>query len=328
MQAYLKERKIPQWKREEVAELMELLKTHKGFMIASIDGFPADKLHEIRKRMREEVKIRVTRNSLLSISISSAGLNAEDLGEYLKGPNAVMFFNSNPFEVNIKLSKFKLKRFAVPGDKADEDVVIPAGDTGIPAGPMLSVFGKLKIQTRVQDGKIVIAKDTIVAKRGETIPAELAPILQKLGIQPVNLQLRIKAAFYEGRIIPGESLSIDLDQYRTELLRAHNESMALGMEAALPIPQLLSLSIASAVKRAVALSGEIGYVTPENVALVLSAAVARAYQLATLVSGKVDLGLKAPAQQQQAEQKEKKEEEEKKAPSDEEIAGGLSSLFG
>jgi large subunit ribosomal protein L12 len=36
----------------------------------------------------------------------------------------------------------------------------------------------------------------------------------------------------------------------------------------------------------------------------------------------------APAQQQQAEQKEKKEEEEKKAPSDEEIAGGLSSLFG
>jgi len=45
----LKERKIPQWKREEVAELMELLKTHKGFMIASIDGFPADKLHEIRK---------------------------------------------------------------------------------------------------------------------------------------------------------------------------------------------------------------------------------------------------------------------------------------
>jgi len=40
----------------------------------------------------------------------------------------------------------------------------------------------LKIQTKVQGNVIYVAKDTVVAKPGDKISADLASLLQKLGL--------------------------------------------------------------------------------------------------------------------------------------------------
>ncbi len=155
---------------------------------------------------------------------------------------------------NVFFEKFKLKRFAIPGDKADEEVVVPAGDTGIPAGPMLSVFGKLKIQTKVQEGKIHVVKDTVVAKPGDPIPVEIIPILQKLGIMPVHVKLKVKAAYYENLVIPGEKLHLDLEGYKNDVLRAFSEAFTLATEAVYPEPKVLENVLSKAFARGRALS--------------------------------------------------------------------------
>ncbi|QKQ99269.1 50S ribosomal protein L10 [Metallosphaera tengchongensis] len=327
----VEERKIPRWKLDEVSELEEKLKNSSTIMIADIQGFPTDKLHEIRKKLRGIAEIKVTKNTLFTIAAKRAGIDLSKIEGYITGSNAFIFSNDNPFVISIFLSKFKLKRFPVPGDKADEEVVIPAGDTGMTAGPILSTFGKLKVQTKVQDGKVHVVKDTLIAKPGDPIPAEAAPILQKLGIMPVYVKLRLKAAYHQGLLIPVSELEINLDTYRSMINEAFRNSLFLGVEIAYPVPEVLKLTLSKAHMRALALAGEAGFLTPDTASAVLSRAVSKAYAVLSAISGKVDLGVEVPKQPEQAQEskkEEKKEEEEKKGPSDEEIAGGLSSLFG
>ncbi|MFP3163503.1 MAG: 50S ribosomal protein L10 [Acidianus hospitalis] len=333
MSLTVQQHKIPQWKIEEVKELKEKIKQHKTVIIASLDGFPTDKLHEIRKKFRDTMEIKVSKNKLFERAAKESGIDVSKIEQYLTGTNAFIFSNKNPFEISLMLSKFKLKRYALPGDKADEEVVIPAGDTGIPAGPMISVFGKLKIPTRVQDGKIAITKDTVVAEPGQPIPPEIVPVLQKLGIMPVYVKLRLKVAYHDNLIIPGEQLELKLDEYKSQILESYKNALALGVEIAYPEPEILKITLGKAYRNAMALAGESGYITPESAQVVFSSALAKAYALAGAISGKVDLGIQVPTAQQapapaKEEKKEEKKEEEKKGPSEEEIAGGLSSLFG
>ncbi|MEM0278770.1 50S ribosomal protein L10 [Metallosphaera sp.] len=325
------ERELPKWKVDEVSEIEEKLRNSKTLIIVNIEGFPADKLHEIRKKLRGKAEIKVTKNTLFLIAAKRAGLDTQKLESYITGSNAFIFSNENPFAISIFLSKFKLKRYPMPGDKADEEVVIPAGDTGMTAGPILSTFGKLKVQTKVQDGKVHVIKDTVIAKPGDPIPAEAVPIIQKLGIMPVYVKLKLKAAYHDQLIIPVSELEINLDNYVAMISEASRNSLALGVEIAYPVPEVLKLTLGKAFMRATALAGEAGFLTPETADAVLSRAVTKAFALASSISGKVDLGIQVPkaaAPAAQEKKEEKKEEEEKKGPSDEEIAGGLSSLFG
>ncbi|MCY0859417.1 MAG: 50S ribosomal protein L10 [Sulfolobaceae archaeon] len=326
---------IPKKKVQEVEYLTNKLKSSSAFLIASVEGFPADKLHEIRKRLRDIAEMRVTKNTLFKIALKNAGIDPKPLEKYLTGSNVFIFTNENPFSIVLALDKFKLKRYAIPGDKAEEEVVIPAGDTGMPAGPILSVFGKLKVQTRVQDGKVVVVKDTVIAKPGDPIPVEALPILQKLGIMPVSVKLKLKAAFFSGIVVDASQLVVNLKEYEQEIGEAYKNSFSLAVGAVLPLPEALSLNVQKAFRNAIALATEIGYITPETAQSVIAKAVAQAYAIASAIQGKVDLGVQVPSQQtqqqaqpqQEAKKEEKKEEEEKK-PSEEDVGSSISSLFG
>ena len=52
------------------------------------------------------------------------------------------------------------------GDIAPNELVIPAGNTGINPGPVLSEFKESNVPTKIDQGTIWVSKDTIVAKVG------------------------------------------------------------------------------------------------------------------------------------------------------------------
>ena len=51
-----------------------------------------------------------------------------------------MFTNLNPFKLNLTFDKNKIFLPAKGGDIAPNELVIPAGNTGINPGPVLSEF--------------------------------------------------------------------------------------------------------------------------------------------------------------------------------------------
>ncbi len=328
-----KTHRIPQWKIEEVEELAELIRKHKVIALADLTKIPTKQLQIIRKNLRNKVVFRVTKNTLFKLAAEKAGLkNFEELRKYLEGSNLFLFTNINPFELVLLLEKYKARAPAKPGDIAPTEIVIPAGSTGIPPGPMLSVFGRLKIPTRVQQGSIWISKDTVVAKPGDKISPELASILQKLGIEPIEIKIQLKAAYDEGLIIPKERLIVDLEEYKNNIIEAHQNALKIGIEIAYPEPTILELTLTKAYLNALMLAVETSIITPETIELIIARAEAQAKALASVLAQKVpELGLEVevPAQPvAEEEKKEEKEEEEKKETSEEEIAEGLAALFG
>lgn len=321
-------KRIPEWKIREVEELVELIKKHSVIAIADLSKIPTKQLQILRKKLRDKIVFRVTKNTLFKLAARKAGLkNFEEFSKYLEGMNLFLFANMNPFELVILLDKNAIPAPAKPGDIAPKEIVVPAGSTGIPPGPMLSVFGRLKIPTRVQDGVIWIAKDTVVAKPGDKISPELASILNKLGIEPLEVKLTLKAVYDRGLIIPKDKLVVDLEEYKQNVLEAFMNALKVGVEIAYPEPVVLKYTLTKAYMNALALALEATIIAPETIELILMKAEAAAKSLASILAEKVpELGLQVEKKEEKVE--EKKEEEKKEEEQEEALAAGLSALFG
>jgi large subunit ribosomal protein L10 len=343
--AIARQRRIPEWKVQEVNELAELIRKYPVIIIADLMKVPTSRLQRMKRKIREmlgdRVVMRVAKNTLFRIAMKKVGLDPTPLEKYLTGTNMFIFTDMNPFELAMVLDKIRVTAPAKPGMTVESEVVIPAGDTGLKPGPIMSVFGKLKIPIRVQKGTIWIAKDTVVAKPGDTISMELASLLQKLGIEPIVVKLKLKAAYDRGVVIPGSELLLDLDKYRDELSKAVKEALWLGVEIGYPEPDVIKLALPLAARRAVMLAAEAGFVTPETAEYVLGLALARAMAVVAALGDKAkELGIEVKVQRvEQAREaeareegkEEKKEEEEEKREeglSEEQLAAGLESLFG
>ncbi len=328
--------RIPEWKIREVEELVDLIKKHKVIGLAYLEGLPTAQLQQIRKRLRGKVVFRVTKNTLMKLALRKAGIENEDLFKLLHGQNLILFTNLNPFELALLLEEQKTYIYYKPGDIADQEIIIPAGNTGLSPGPILSTFSKLKIPIRMQGNTIWVAKDTKVAKPGDKISEELASILQKLGIALKEVLIRVKAVYEDGLVIPGDQLKLDLNEYRGNIIRAYLNALALGSEIAWDVPEALELAIRKAFLRALTLSAEAGFVTPENAEYVLTRAIAKALALAAAVAEHApELGLEIkaaaptkPAEEEKKEEAEEEEEEEKEELSEEDLSAGLGALFG
>ncbi len=348
MRLVQRQREIPEWKKKEVEKLAELLKKYPVVMLSDIAETPTNVLQKIKVRLKEElgehVEIKVTKNRLFKLAAEKIGFKGlEKLEPLLTGQRLFIFTDINPFTMALILSKMRIPAPAKPGMKVDREIIIPAGDTGLKPGPVLSSFGKLRIPTRVQGGTIWITKDTRVAKPGDIISEDLASMLQRLGIYPVKLGIKPLAAVDRGVFIPGEEMEkLNIDEYAGMLAKAHADALAVASEIALPVPEVLKISIIKAHTRALGVAAEAGFVTPETADIVIRKAVAKAYALIAAMGDKAkELGLEeiqqamtapaaAPAQpaEEKKEEEKEEEEEEKKELSEEELASGLEALFG
>lgn len=324
-----------------VNEIKKLLTTYKVLGVVSLEGVSARELAEIKKSLSSYGVVKVLKNTIVTRALRELGLpSLEEFLNYLTGPNLFVFTNLNAFMLANLVDRIVVLRYVKPGERAPADIYVPEGPTGIPPGPMMSVFGKLKIRTMVREGIIWVAKESKVASAGDVVSPELASLLRKLEIKAYPVKLSIKAVLDEGVVIPADKLKLDIESFKKELLTAVQTSRTLAVETALPLPEVIPEIIIRAYTKAVNLACEIGYVTPENINLVLGRAISKAQTLAIVLMQKnPELNIPVTTQlvtttqppqeaEKPAEKEEKTEEEEEKKVSEEEIAEGISSLFG
>jgi len=179
------ERKVIRQKAESVKEIRTVIQKYQAIGIASLQKVRSTQLQELRKKLHGTAQIRVIKNSLIDRAISDMQIpNTEKLKEYITGSNVFLFTDLNPFRLARLIEKSKVRAIAKVGDVAVEDVVVPAGNTGLPPGPVISQLGSVGLQTRIESGSVWVNRDTVVAKKGEMINESLAPILSKLASKP------------------------------------------------------------------------------------------------------------------------------------------------
>jgi large subunit ribosomal protein L10 len=187
------------------------------------------------------------------------------LEAYLEGSNVYLFTNENPFKLAMMLERGKVKTTAKSGDIAAMDVVIPAGNTGQPPGPVISQLNAVGLPTRIESGSVWISKDTLVVRKGEPINERLAGVLSKLGIKAVELGISMRAVFDEGLMIEGDQLKIDVDATRESLAQSSSAAFALSLTIAYPTKENIGALLHTAHQKAFALSLAAAVPTKENI---------------------------------------------------------------
>ena len=221
-------------KSEKVKEIKNLLMKYRALGIASLHKVRAQQLQEIRRKLENVAYLKVYKNTLVERALRELKdkPNLEKLKEHMQGSNLYIFTNHNPFKLALLLEKSKVKAPARAGDVATEDIVVPAGNTGLPPGPVISQLNAVGIPTRIEGGSVWVSKDTVVAKKGEVINESLAAALSKLGLKPIELGLSLKAVYDDGVVLSEEDLKIDLDEYKRNIGEAYTRSLNLAINSA------------------------------------------------------------------------------------------------
>jgi len=253
-------------KTSEIEAIKDLLKGYKSIGIASLQKVRAAQLQELKKNLAGKVYMRVLKNKLTKFAIEDIGRDdLKKLEEYLEGANLFLFTNLNPFKLALLLERGKVKTTAKSGDVAAMDVVIPAGNTGQPPGPIIGQLNAVGLPTRIESGSVWVSKDTLVVRKGEPISMRLAAVLSKLGIKAVEAGLSMRAILDEGLMIDGEQLKIDIEEMRKNFEQSHREALALSLSIAYPTPENITMLLQTAHQKAFALSLNAAVPTKETI---------------------------------------------------------------
>ena len=200
-------KKIAPWKQEVIEQIQGNLSTYKMVAAANLQQVRSSQIHEVRKKLRGKVQFLVAKNTLVKRAAEeSKKENIERFTEKLLGSRILLFSDLAPHSLVLLLNKNKVRVPAKGGDVATGEILIPAGNTGLPPGPVISEFGEAKVPTKIESGSIWVSKDTVVSRKGDAISPKLASVLSKLGIKPMELGLSLTAAYEQGVVYAEEDL--------------------------------------------------------------------------------------------------------------------------
>ena len=275
----------PKKKRMLYQELQELPGTYDVIALSKMSKVRATQLMTIRKKFRNEIKIRVIKNRVAQRAFEKLNNRPglDYLSKELEGQCALLFTNISPFKLNLIFDKNKVFLPAKGGDIATKDIIIPAGNTGISPGPVLSEFKEANVSTKIDQGTIWVGKDTVVVRSGSIISQKLASLMSKLNIKPIEAGISISLAIAEGLVLKENDLKINLAEYREELARSFHEAVSLAIETSYSTVETITHLLVRAYQNATALATDSGYLSPDNVQFVLVRANANGQIIANQV---------------------------------------------
>ena len=237
---------IPEWKREEVADIVGFLESYGSVGVVSVTGIPSRQLQEMRRELHGTAELRISRNTLVVRALEEVDDGLEDLVEHVSGQVGLIGTNDNPFGLYQQLEASKTPAPISAGEVAPNDIVIPEGDTGIDPGPFVGELQQVGANARIDEGSIKVIEDSTVLSEGEEVSADLANVLGELGIEPKEVGLDLRGVFSEGVLFAPEELDIDVGAYRTDVESAAAAARNLSVNAVYPTARTAGSLLAKA----------------------------------------------------------------------------------
>ncbi|PSP84972.1 50S ribosomal protein L10 [Halobacteriales archaeon QS_1_68_17] len=274
---------IPEWKREEVADLVDTLEAYDSVGIVDITGIPSRQLQVMRRDLHGTAEVRVSRNTLLVRALEEVDDGLEGLTEFVSSQVGVIGTNDNPFGLYRQLEASKTSAPINAGEVAPNDIVIPEGDTGIDPGPFVGELQNVGANARIQDGSIQVVEDSQVLDAGEEVSADLANVLGELGIEPKEVGLDLRAVFSDGVLFEPEELELDVEEYRADVSAAAARARNLSINAAYPTDRTVAALLSTATGEAKSLGLHAAIESPDLMGDLVSRADAQVRALAARI---------------------------------------------
>lgn len=328
---------VADWKKEKVAELEELTNNNEIIGIVNLADIPAPQLQTMRRTLGDKAILKMSRKNFIKIALANSNKDVEGLADYLEGQPAMVFTEMNPFKLFKILEDSKTEAPAKAGAIAPADIVVPAGDTSFPPGPILGELQQAGIPAKIDKGSIVVQEDATVVKEGEPVPKNVADVLTKLEIYPMEVGMDLLAVCEGDTIYTADVLKIDEEETLQTIATAYQNAINLSVNAGIVNSESAPILIQKAATEAMNLAINANILTSETTDKILSKAYAQMLAVASLLSSdalddelseklnSVPAATEAPVDNTEEPEEEEVEEEEDE---EESAAAGLGALFG
>ena len=266
---------VAKWKYGKVEELTNLLTNNKVIGIVEIGGIPSPQMQQMRKNLQGLAQIRSAKNTLILKALDETEKQVKgisDLKATITGQTAVVATDMNPFKLFGQIKSTRTMAPAKGGETAAHDIMVKAGDTPFKPGPVVGELQKAGIPAAIQEGKVIIKEDKVVVPAGEKIPADIAQMLTRLEIFPVEIGMTLHAVYEDGSVLKPEVLDIDIDVFKSKMTQASNNAFSLAVETAWTTKLTINSLLMKAYKDAFVIALEKGIVNKETMSHLISKA--------------------------------------------------------
>ncbi|MHA2391330.1 MAG: 50S ribosomal protein L10 [Promethearchaeota archaeon] len=232
----VKGKHIPQWKLDEIDNLMDLFRKYSNVAVIEVAHIYDQQIQSMRKTLRGKAVFRMSKKSLQTRAIEqykkeSKKSNLDELAQNIPGQSSLVFTNLDLVELKEIFHDYEWMVPARPNEITPVDIWVPAGDTGLPTGQVISELNMtLKLPTRIMNDTIHVREDTRTHKAGDMVTVKQAAVLKKLGITPIESLIKIFFAWSDGEIIPEDVLYMDVDKFTQDVAIAYRQSLAILFE--------------------------------------------------------------------------------------------------
>lgn len=246
--------------------------------VVDVQGLPAPQFQRIRGNIKKTAEIMIVKKNIINLVLSELekshpGISA--LSEKMIGVVGLIFTNDNPFTLYKFVKKNKSSAPAKPGSIAPKEIIVPAGPTSFAPGPIIGELGALKIKAGISAGKVEIKADSPVAKEGDVISATLAGVLTRLGIEPMEVGLNIKAIYEGGTLYDRAILDVDEDAILNDIKSQALNCFKLSIGLKYYTKENISHFISTATNDSLGLGVGVAYPAAETIGRLLSKASAQ-----------------------------------------------------
>ena len=278
---------VAQYKKEIVSKIKKLVKKYPIVGSVNMESLPTPQLQNMRAQLRGKVELFMTKKRFIKIAFEDLKKDIpgiEKLEEHLVGMPALLFTNENPFSLYQMLNKNKSSAPAKGGQTAPKNIIVPAGPTSFAPGPIISELGNVGIKAGIENGKVAVKADSLVAKEGDIITPELASILTRLKIEPMEIGLDLRAVYEDNEIMTKSILAIDPEEYIQNVSKLARESFLLATEVGYLCEETVMPMLTKAASNAMALSVEVAFPNKDNINKIVGKAEAQANAVNVIAS--------------------------------------------
>jgi len=278
---------VAEWKFNEVKEITDLLTSKKVIGIVEIGGIPAPQMQKMRSNLHGSATIRSAKNNLVKRALEDAEKKVKgisSLKESINGQAAIIATDINPFKLFAQIKSTRTMAPAKGGEKANYDIEVKEGDTPFKPGPIVGELQKAGIPAAIQEGKVIIKSNKIVVPKGEKIPVDVAQMLTRLEIFPIEIGMNLNAVFEDGNLYKPEILDVSIDQIIGNMKQASTDAFNLAIKTSWYTNLTIQTLLVKAHIDALSLALEQGIPTKETIKNIISKAHANMLALKNKVS--------------------------------------------
>ena len=255
------------WKEAKKDELTKLSVEYPFIAVATLNELPANIVSVLRKRLAGEAVIKVSKTRVLKLAFKESSADTSKIDDQVNQSIAVIFSKKNPFELFSFIKKNKGEASAKVGDIAPQDILIQAGDTGLPPGPALTPLKAAGLKVAVQGPTISIVKDKIVTKKGEEVSDAVVDVLGKLNIKPMRVGMKVIGVLdkEENQFYSADILHVDEEELFDNFVLAYQQALNLSVNAGIYNDASMEVLVIKAQREAKAVKEALGEDAPKEV---------------------------------------------------------------